>query len=248
MLSHHQLGLEHLFIRMAISTSTSLFFTFLLTVSDPSSHSMTVSLMSLAGLPSSRSLPSLLISFDHPVVFVLELYYILLGTPLPSFLLPSLTPYDLFSIAHSFQPAIMHCSRSIFGSLYVNPLSVLSQGVSTVCASQKLLNGKLAKIVRQIQNSSKTTAPSSVREAMRTDVPLEVQGGRGVVNGVLDQLLVRVGKESPQDPTRGVERVKAMVSRCQEAISPLRSIPFPLWYLGVYLAARWLLYTSEKIE
>jgi hypothetical protein len=177
------------------------------------------------------------------VVFVLELYYILLGTPLPPFLFPSLTPFDLFAIVHSFQPAIMHCSRSIFGSLHINPLSILSQSVSTVTASQKLLNGKLAKILRQIQNSAKSVTSSHPKAAL---VPKAVSEEReGSLQGVIDQLVTRVELEDPKDPTRGVERVKRMVSHCQEAIRPLRAVPFPLWYLGVYFVARWVLYRRE---
>jgi hypothetical protein len=50
MAAHNSAGLDILLIRIAISTATSLFFTFLLTVSDPSGHSMTISLMTIAGL------------------------------------------------------------------------------------------------------------------------------------------------------------------------------------------------------
>jgi hypothetical protein len=70
MAAHNSIGLEILLIRIAFSAATSLFFTFLLTVSDPSGHSMTISLMTIAGSTSPPgilflTILSLLLSYLH---------------------------------------------------------------------------------------------------------------------------------------------------------------------------------------
>lgn len=202
---------------------------------------MTISLLSIAGAVLLLLSSDLLI-----VVFVLELKFILLGSPLPAFLFPSLTPHDLLLIAQAMKPAIMHCSKAIFSSLYVNPLDILSQNAISVTATQKVLNGKFVKLLKQIQNvSKKDRTMVSVKETTRETSSAQEEKTDGSISCILRTLHHRVQKEDPKDVNRGVERVALMMKKSEEpATSP--PAPFPLYYLAIYVLSRWLFYQRRS--
>jgi hypothetical protein len=175
----------------------------------------------------------------------LELKFVLLGAPLPAFLFPSLTPHDLLAAAHSLKPTVMHCARSVFSSLHIDPLAVLSHGAAAVSSSQKVLNGKFAKILRQIQNVSAQRAGTQPTESSPTPLEAPNKSVDETIAGVLESLRKRVGKEDPKDLNRGVEKVRrGMSDDSKSSTQSGGSASFPLYYLGLYFFARWMLYGS----
>jgi hypothetical protein len=65
------------------------------------------------------------------------------------------------------------------------------------------------------------------------------------IAGVLESLRKRVGKEDPKDLNRGVEKVRrGMSDDSKSSTQSGGSASFPLYYLGLYFFARWMLYGS----
>ena len=180
--------------------------------------------------------------------------FIILSKPLSSIILTYFTPHEILIILHAIQPAIVHSSRIIFGSLYINPLVFLTQRISSVTATQKILNSKVLKVIKQISNfgnqqiqQSHENQDHQEQQNHKKQIIDSIQHNEiSSIDSIIQNVRKNVQKENPNDLTTGINQVNTMLKVIQENPPPRQNPTlFPLSYLGIYLVVRYVVYNMN---